>query len=185
MGIKQAHVVSVYVSDQDRALDFYTNALGFELRWDARYGEDYRWIEVVPPGAARAIALLKPYAGRLEICGPTMFVLPTADIIGTYAELHDRGVEFIEAPAMQPRGMMRAIFADVDGNQCVLVQPSSHCHASDSLKPIEALVQRLDSSRFDAGEAFKRYSRANSASSAATCLMPSTKSSSRICSSGA
>src|SRR5205823_7070078 len=54
--IKNIHVTGVSVSDQDRALDFYTTKLGFEKRADISVG-DYRWIEVVPPGAETALVL--------------------------------------------------------------------------------------------------------------------------------
>ena len=54
--IKNIYVTGVSVSDQERALDFYTNKLGFEKRADISVG-DYRWIEVVPPGAETALVL--------------------------------------------------------------------------------------------------------------------------------
>jgi lactoylglutathione lyase len=124
MAIKLVRVVSVFVSDQDRALDFYTNALGFELRMDVPYGEGYRWVEVAPKGAETAIALVKPYPGQPggQIGGLTSFVLSTDDIAATYEELRGRGVEFVEPPAMQSWGMMQAILADLDGNQSMMVQ---------------------------------------------------------------
>jgi uncharacterized glyoxalase superfamily protein PhnB len=124
MAIKLVRVVSVFVSDQDRATDFYTNALGFELRMDMPYGEGYRWIEVAPKGAETTIALVKPSPGQpnSEIGILTNFVLSTDDIAATYEELRGRGVEFIQPPAMQSWGMMQAILTDLDGNQLMLVQ---------------------------------------------------------------
>lgn len=124
MEIKQVQSVSVFVSDQERALDFYTKALGFELHLDATYSPGYRWIEVAPRGATTGIALLKPYPGHPDdkIGVMTSFVLATDDIVGTYAELLDRGVEFVEPPTPQPWGSMQAIFADLDGNRFVLAE---------------------------------------------------------------
>jgi catechol 2,3-dioxygenase-like lactoylglutathione lyase family enzyme len=50
--------VAVPVRDQDAALSFYVDTLGFELRLDAPISETMRWIEVAPPGAATSIALV-------------------------------------------------------------------------------------------------------------------------------
>lgn len=124
MEIKQVQSVSVFVSDQQRALDFYTNVLGLELHLDATYSPGYRWIEVAPRGATTGIALMTPCPGQPNtmIGVATSFVLSTDDIVGTYAELLDRGVEFVEPPTLQPWGGMQAIFADLDGNRFVLAQ---------------------------------------------------------------
>lgn len=124
MEIKQVQSVSVFVSDQERALNFYTKALGLELHLDATYSPGYRRIEVVPRGAATGIALVKPHPGQPDnlIGVTTSFVLSTDDLVGTYAELLDRGVEFVEPPAPQPWGGMQAIFADLDGNRFVLTE---------------------------------------------------------------
>ena len=56
--INQVGAVFVPVADQDRALEFYLDTLGFEKRADFTYGEDSRWMEVAPPGAANTIALV-------------------------------------------------------------------------------------------------------------------------------
>src|SRR5437899_2011417 len=56
--------VCVPVADQDRAIDFYVNTLGFEKRADITYGNGERWVEVAPPGATTAIALVPPMAGN-------------------------------------------------------------------------------------------------------------------------
>ena len=49
--IEGVQVVSVPVSDQDRARAFYTDTLGFELRTENAFGEGMRWIEVAPKGS--------------------------------------------------------------------------------------------------------------------------------------
>jgi catechol 2,3-dioxygenase-like lactoylglutathione lyase family enzyme len=116
--IKNIHVTGVSVSDQDRALDFYTNKLGFEKRSDISAG-DFRWIEVVPPGAETAL-VLEPAQGALRTF--TSIVFATDDMQATYEQLRGRGVHFTEEPARQPWGGSQAQFVDQDGNTFVLVQ---------------------------------------------------------------
>jgi catechol 2,3-dioxygenase-like lactoylglutathione lyase family enzyme len=62
--ITQVATVFVPVSDQDRALEFYLDKLGFEKRVDFSYGGTHRWIEVAPPGSTNAIALVPPSEGK-------------------------------------------------------------------------------------------------------------------------
>lgn len=116
--IEHVGTTGVYVSDQDQALDFYTNALGFEKREDATIG-DYRWIEVAPPGAETTVVLSK---GEAEQVGKFAgIVFHTGDLQATYEALRGRGVPFTEAPTAQPWGL-EAQFVDRDGNTFVLVQ---------------------------------------------------------------
>ena len=77
--------VAVPVTDQDRALEFYVGALGFETRRDLPFGEA-RWIEVAPPGSATTIALVP--AGI-----PTGIRLLTADADRDHAALRSGGVD--------------------------------------------------------------------------------------------
>jgi catechol 2,3-dioxygenase-like lactoylglutathione lyase family enzyme len=116
--------VTVFVRDQDKALDFYVNKLGFEKRADEPMGEGMRWVTVTPPGAAPALVLAHGFGGYDEarIGQFSGVVFTTDDIQGTYAELSGRGVHFTEPPAAQPWGMMQAIFDDQDGTHFVLVQ---------------------------------------------------------------
>ena len=58
--ITQVGTVIVPVSDQDRAIEFYTQTLGFELRTDTPYGDGDRWVDVAPSGADTTIALVPP-----------------------------------------------------------------------------------------------------------------------------
>jgi catechol 2,3-dioxygenase-like lactoylglutathione lyase family enzyme len=64
--IKHVGTVIVPVSDQDRALDFYVEKLGFEKRTDAAYGDGDRWVEVAPPGAETTIALVDSQANEVS-----------------------------------------------------------------------------------------------------------------------
>src|SRR5213083_1892380 len=94
--ITQVGTVIVPVSDQDRALEFYLDTLGFEKRVDTPYGEGDRWVEVAPPGAATAIALVPPREG--ESTGiETRVGFTTDDIEADRANLRARGVEADEA----------------------------------------------------------------------------------------
>jgi uncharacterized glyoxalase superfamily protein PhnB len=116
---------TICVNNQDAALDFYTNKLGFEKREDAPFGLDstQRWIEVGPPDDDTVLVLAKGYGG----CSPSRIgqfsgiVLETDDIKATYEEWKSRGVRFTETPARQAYGMMQAQFEDQDGNVIVLV----------------------------------------------------------------
>ncbi len=121
--ITHIQITTVHVSDQDAALDFYVNKLGFEKRADAPMGPDLRWLEVGLPGARTGIVLAKGYGGDEDrrIGRFTGLVLAADDIQGTYELLSGRGVRFTEPPTPQPWGMIQAQFVDPDGNGFVLV----------------------------------------------------------------
>ena len=91
--ISQAGPVFVPVADQDRALAFYLDKLGFEKRADFLYGDGSRWIEVAPPGAAIAIALVPPSEGKSAGGDETYCAFTTKDIEADHATLRARGVE--------------------------------------------------------------------------------------------
>ena len=122
--IKHFATTGISVSDQDKALDFYTNKLGFEVRDDQPMGEGLRWLVVVPRGAETGIVLTKGYGSYDEgrVGAFVGIVFTTDDIQATYEELRGRGVYFTEEPTRQPWGMMQALFEDQDGNGFVLVQ---------------------------------------------------------------
>ncbi|MGI8588576.1 MAG: VOC family protein [Chloroflexia bacterium] len=127
MAITRVQTVGVYVRDQQAALDFYKDKLGFEVRQDAPMGEPGgdRWIEVAPPGAETGIVLSTPASmgGYAERIGSfSGYVLSSDDVQKTHEELSGRGVRFNLLPEAQPYGM-QAIFADQDGNEFVLVGP--------------------------------------------------------------
>ena len=112
---------TVHVSDQERALHFYVDILGFEKRIDARFDSGDRWLEVAPAGAAASLVLAPRQGSRDgDFAG---IVFGTDDIHAAYEDLRQRGVTFTEAPAAQSPGMPRAQFVDHDGNRFVLVQP--------------------------------------------------------------
>ncbi|MDQ3912885.1 MAG: VOC family protein [Actinomycetota bacterium] len=112
--IDRVGTVAVAVRNQDKALDFYINALGFEKRADEPMGEGARWVTVAPNGAETNVAL---EAGPEERVGTWSYmVLECSDIQAAYEELRGRGVEFSEEPSEQPWGMW-ARFKDIDGNE--------------------------------------------------------------------
>ncbi|MGH2925887.1 MAG: VOC family protein, partial [Solirubrobacterales bacterium] len=90
--ITELGTVMVPVGDQDAALRFYSDVLGFETRTDMPFGDGDRWIEVAPPGAATTIALVLPREGE-ETGINTNIGLTTEDVDADHAELRARGVE--------------------------------------------------------------------------------------------
>src|SRR3954451_13605800 len=94
--IAQVGTVMVPVSDQDRALDFYVEKLGFEKRTDTPFGDGQRWLEVAPAGAATPIAIIPPREGD-PIGIDTHVALSSEDIDADHAELRSRGVDVDEA----------------------------------------------------------------------------------------
>lgn len=124
--ISYIHSATVYVRDQDAALEFYVNRLEFEKRTDVPFGEESRWIEVAPPGRDTALALLRPEEmGRSseELLGAfTGISLVTEDIQATYERLIERGVEFTGPPQQMPWGSMATWINDPDGNRFFLTE---------------------------------------------------------------
>jgi predicted enzyme related to lactoylglutathione lyase len=114
--LKNLLVVGIPVSNQDEAIDFYVNKLGFEKRTDVPMGEG-RWIEVAPPGAQTTLVLAKGACGELQdrIGKFTGYIFATDDIQTTYEMLKSRGVHFTELPRVEPWGKW-AQFVDQDGN---------------------------------------------------------------------
>ena len=121
----QVGTITVQVSDQDKALEYYTQKLGFEIRSDLPMGPGQRWIEVAPPGAQSRILLYlatpdMPGAGSYEeaqarLGKVTGMVLEVDDMEATFAELKSRGVTITEEPVQQPYGWWGS-FSDQDGN---------------------------------------------------------------------
>jgi catechol 2,3-dioxygenase-like lactoylglutathione lyase family enzyme len=134
--LKSLTNVNVWVQDQDEALAFYTEKLGFELRQDVTVPElgNFRWLTVGLPGQDVALALM-------DIPGPPVFDADTQaklkelvakgaagglffssdDVHRSYEELKDRGVEFQGKPEEQPYGIDVG-FRDPSGNQIRMAQ---------------------------------------------------------------
>ena len=120
--ISHLATVIVPVSDQDRAIGFYLDKLGFEKRTDVPMDESNRWVEVAPPGAASTVALVPPREG--EPTGiETRVVFESADIDADHARLRDQGVDVDEA-VVRMGGPVPPMFffRDQDGNRLAIVQ---------------------------------------------------------------
>jgi catechol 2,3-dioxygenase-like lactoylglutathione lyase family enzyme len=120
--ITQVGTVMIPVSDQDRALEFYLDKLGFEKRTDVPYGDGERWIDVAPAGAATTIALVPPREG--DPTGiETRVAFTTDDIDAEHADLRSRGVNVDEAVMrMGDPVPPMFFFRDQDGNRFVIIQ---------------------------------------------------------------
>ncbi len=119
--ITQMGTVIVPVSDQDRAIEFYVDKLGFEKRVDTPYGDGDRWVEVAPPGAATTIALVPPREG--DPTGiETRVGFTTEDVDADHANLRARGVDADEAVMrMGDPVPPMFFFRDPDGNRFLIV----------------------------------------------------------------
>src|SRR3954467_15468810 len=127
----------LWVHDQEEALAFYTQKLGWEVRSDVTLAEmgDFRWLTVAPPGQEDFSVV------PMAIPGPPVFeeetaamvrelmargvsspiFLTTDDVHGDYEQLKARGVEFVDAPEERPYGIDSS-FRDPSGNHIRLTQ---------------------------------------------------------------
>jgi predicted enzyme related to lactoylglutathione lyase len=119
---KLANVI-VPVADQDRALQFYTEALGLEKRVDVPFGESDRWIEVAPSGADTPIAICPPGPNVTAGGKDTGISLQTDDIDGYHAQLKDRGVD-VDAEVSRFGDAVPPLFwfRDPEGNTLMVVE---------------------------------------------------------------
>jgi catechol 2,3-dioxygenase-like lactoylglutathione lyase family enzyme len=134
--IKVAHV-HLWVHDQEQALAFYTEKLGMEVRADVTLPEmgGYRWLTVGPVGQPDVAIVLDAIpgppamdAGTAEQVRDLMakgwagtVFLTTEDARASYAELRERGVEFVEEPEERPYGIDSS-FRDPSGNPIRLME---------------------------------------------------------------
>jgi catechol 2,3-dioxygenase-like lactoylglutathione lyase family enzyme len=111
--------VGVPVNSQDRALEFYQEKLGFELRMDGTFGEGLRWIEVAPPGASTSVALV--LASEANPAGiDTGVRFSTQDAAADHAALQARSVDVDAEVLAFPVPMFT--LRDPDGNQLYVVE---------------------------------------------------------------
>ena len=121
--IAKIGVVCIPVSDQDRAIDFYVDKLGFEKRVDVPFGNGYRWVEVAPAGADTTIAIVPPPPGKPTGDVETGIALNTDDIDGVHADLKARGVD-VDADVSRMGDPVPPMFwlRDPDGNTLMVVE---------------------------------------------------------------
>jgi catechol 2,3-dioxygenase-like lactoylglutathione lyase family enzyme len=125
----------IYVLDQEEALTFYNEILGFDLVANVPLGPDKKWISVSPPDQPELeIVLMKAMKGLFFTDETAMeinqliskgtlgwCVFECKDIYATYEELLGKGVEFIDPPTETPAGIS-ANFKDNSGNWFSLTQ---------------------------------------------------------------
>jgi catechol 2,3-dioxygenase-like lactoylglutathione lyase family enzyme len=117
--IKAIKFVGVPVSDQQRALDFYTKTLGFRVITDQPFDDKQRWIELGIGRSSSGITLFTPEGQEHRIGTFTGISFLADDVMATCKDLAAKGVTFIQEPQKADWGTA-AIFADPDGNQFVL-----------------------------------------------------------------
>jgi catechol 2,3-dioxygenase-like lactoylglutathione lyase family enzyme len=118
--VESVAVVSVPVSDQERARSFYVETLGMKLVRDDYSVPGMRWIQVAPPGGGTQLTLVTWFesmpAGSLR-----GLVLRIANLQRTFDALVKEGVRFEGPPTKQPWGYETVVY-DPDGNGIVLQQ---------------------------------------------------------------
>jgi catechol 2,3-dioxygenase-like lactoylglutathione lyase family enzyme len=133
---KMSHA-TIFVSNQEEALSFYRDKLGFQVHTDAMVGADFRWLTLNTADQPDfEIVLMEPKPGMLMdeatsnqlraimakgVLGAGVF--NTDDCRATYRELKDKGVQFVSEPAERPYGI-EAVFKDNSGNWFSLTQPN-------------------------------------------------------------
>ena len=117
--IRRLKFVGIPVADQDRALAFYRDRLGFKVHTDQPMGPGKRWIELRIPGAETGVVLFTPdgHGDRVGTFFNGSFACD--DVAKAYADLKAKGVEFTGEPKEEPWGTY-VIFKDSEGNSFVL-----------------------------------------------------------------
>ncbi|GAB2511900.1 VOC family protein [Nocardiopsis aegyptia] len=117
------HLTSVFVDDQDKALRFYTDVLGFVKKTEVPIGED-RWLTVVSPEEPEGTELLlepsghpavKPYREALVNDGIPVTAFAVDDVRAEYERLRGHGVRFTQEP-LEMGPVTTAVFDDTCGN---------------------------------------------------------------------
>jgi catechol 2,3-dioxygenase-like lactoylglutathione lyase family enzyme len=116
--IRGVKFASIPVADQDAAIAFYTEKLGFRLLTDQPFDGKQRWVELGIPGADTRVVLFRFDQG-LQPGGMMNVTFWTDDVEGAAREMESRGVQFIMQPKKESWGTA-AIFKDLDGNRFVL-----------------------------------------------------------------
>jgi len=125
--------VTIVVDDYDRAIGFFTRALGFELTEDSpsltNHGRPKRWVVVTPPGGGTSLLLAQADGERQaasagnQAGGRVAFFLDVDDFNPAYQRLVSAGVTFTKPPRTEPYGRI-AVFTDPWGNPWDLIGPA-------------------------------------------------------------
>ena len=118
--------VAIIVNDYDTAIDFFVDAVGFELIEDSpsltNDGRSKRWVVVRPPGATTGILLAQADGARQsavvgdQVAGRVGFLLSVDHFDDAYHRMVDKGVQFVTEPKVEPYGTV-AVFVDISGNR--------------------------------------------------------------------
>ena len=121
-GISHVGRVMVPVADQDAAIAFYTDKLGFSLAADVPFGDGERWVEVAPPDGGAALALVPP-RGDYQPGRMTGIALESSEPRADRDELAAKGVD-VDAELMGGDGTVPLLFGfrDGDGNSLMVVE---------------------------------------------------------------
>ena len=120
--VNKLNTVVIPVANQERALEFYTQKLGFEKRTDLPFGNGYRWVEVAPGEAETTIALAPPPEGVPTGNRQTGIGLQTDDIDAFHGELKAAGVD-VDAEVSRQGDPVPPLFwlRDPEGNTLMVV----------------------------------------------------------------
>jgi serine phosphatase RsbU (regulator of sigma subunit) len=171
--------VRVFVRDQDRALRFYIDQLGFKLAFDAHLESGQRWVAVSPPDGSTVLSLIAPPRKSIEyklIGRSTQIVFVTEDFPAKFREWHQKGVRFRHTPRLRrikydqlpppgPQtpasptpaadhgpvwGGVFARFEDLDGNAYTLASFDEESRAVEAQR--RAIAEKRESERRSAHE---------------------------------
>lgn len=126
-------LITIVVDDYDRAIAFFTGALGFDLVEDSpsltNDGRPKRWVVVRPPGGGTGVLLARADGPRQadavgdQVAGRVGFFLRVDDFDAACERMAAAGVEFVTAPRSEPYGRV-AVFLDIAGNRWDLLGPA-------------------------------------------------------------
>ena len=130
MNFQLAHI-SIIVDNYDRAIEYYTQQLGFTLTEDKPMSASKRWVLVTPVGSSCSLLLAKA-ANEEQISrignqtgGRVFLFLHTDNFDEYYAQLQVNEIEFIKTVSEEPHGKV-AVFRDLYGNLWDLIEPKTH-----------------------------------------------------------
>jgi uncharacterized glyoxalase superfamily protein PhnB len=138
--IDKVSTVTIAVTDQDEALLWFTEKLGFEKKMDVRSPE-FRWLTVAPPQQIDVEFLLASWFPD-HVGKNATWVFSTRDCQGGYEELKEKGVEFSQKPAVKPWGI-EAVFSDPYGNKYALVQESVQVLTDEATKDVLGVPEAI------------------------------------------
>jgi serine phosphatase RsbU (regulator of sigma subunit)/predicted enzyme related to lactoylglutathione lyase len=145
--------INIYVRDQDRALRFFVDQLGFGLVVDESYESGTRWVAVAPPDGHTVLALVAPKRNskdHKQIGRSQHTVLVTEDVMAKFEEWQKRGVRFHHPPQTTLWGGIFTRFDDLDGNSFSLVGRDAFVREIEAER--RAAAEKLEAERRAAQE---------------------------------